>query len=147
MLGDRKSNSIERELDNVINCPHGHKNFESLPNRGSSYQENEIKNIDNRNEPNRQDGLADSIEILSSEMNARLSQEIYSLINAMQTQIKTAISSAINDRVLPEIQNIMGSLPSHQNGTGTGASSNEQGFGKVWRDANTTFTKKDSRSA
>ena len=39
MLGDGNSKSIERELDNVINCPDGHQDFESFPNRGSSSQE------------------------------------------------------------------------------------------------------------
>ena len=41
-------------------------------------------------------------------MNDRLSQEKDSLLNVRQVQIHRAISSAINDRVLPEIQNIMG---------------------------------------
>ena len=60
--------------------------------------------------PNRQEVLAESIEILSSEMNTRLSQEMDSLMNLMQTQINRAISSAINDRVLHDIQSIMGNL-------------------------------------
>ena len=67
----------------------------------------------------RQDGLAESIEILSNEMNARLSQEMDSLMNLMQTQIIRAISSAIDDRVLPGIHNIMSSLPLDQNVTET----------------------------
>ena len=80
-------------------------------------------------------------------MTARLSQEMDSLMKLMLTQINSAITSAINDRVTPEIQNIMGSLPLDQNGTGTGTSSNVQGLDYVWREPNTKFTKKDSRSA
>ena len=49
MLEDENSNSLERKLDNVINCPDGHQDFESFSNRGSSSQEIEIRNIDNRN--------------------------------------------------------------------------------------------------
>ena len=70
-------------------------------------------------------GLAEFIDIISSDLHAGLSQELDSLMNLMQTQINRAISSAINERALPEIQNIMGNLPWDQNGTGTGTSSNE----------------------
>ena len=49
MLEDENSSSTERKLDNVINCPDGHQDFESFSNRGSSSQEIEIRNIDNRN--------------------------------------------------------------------------------------------------
>ena len=47
-------------------------------------------------------------------MNIRLSREIDSLMNVMQTQINMAVGSAMNDRVLPETQNIKGSLLLHQ---------------------------------
>ena len=87
MLGDGNTNSIERELDNVINCLDRHQDFESLRKRGSSSQEKEIRNFDNRNRPVRQDGLAGSIEILSSEMKARLSQEMDSLMNLIAGRI------------------------------------------------------------
>ena len=72
--GDGNSNSLERDLDNVMKCPNRHQDFESIPNRGSSSQENEIRDIDIGIGPVRPDGLAESIEILSSEKNARLSQ-------------------------------------------------------------------------
>ena len=83
MLGNWNWNSLERDLDNVINCPDRHQDFESLPNRGSSSQEIEIRNIDMRNSPFRQNGLEESVEILSSEMNAILSQEMDSLMNLL----------------------------------------------------------------
>ena len=72
-------------------------------------------------------------------MNARLSQEIDSLLNLMQTQINRAISSAINDKVLPEIQNTMGNFFQDKNGIRTGTSSDER--------PKTKLTKTDSRSA
>ena len=53
-------------------------------------------------------------------MNARLSQELDSLMNVIQTQINKAISLAITDRKLPEIQSIKGGLPLDQNGAGQG---------------------------
>ena len=33
MLGGRSSNSIERELDSLINVPEGQRDFQSFPNR------------------------------------------------------------------------------------------------------------------
>ena len=63
----------------------------------------------------------------------------------MQSRIKRAISSSINDKVMPVIQNIMGGFPLDHNGTGTALK--EQGLGNVWKEPNTKFTKKDSRSA
>ena len=65
----------------------------------------------------------------------------------MQKQINGAISSAINDIVLLEIQNMIGSLPLDQNVTGTGTSLIDQGLGNIWKEPSTKCTKKDSRSA
>ena len=80
-------------------------------------------------------------------MNARLSQELDSLMNVMETHINGAISLAINDRELPEIQNIIGDLPLDQNDTGKGTSLIERCFGKARKETNTKFAKKDSMSA
>ena len=142
LIGDGNSNSTEKELDKVMNCLDRHQDFKSLPN-----QENEIKILDDKNGPVRRDGVAETIELLSSEMSARLSQKMDSIMNIIQTQVNRAISSAINDRVLPEIQNLMGNLPSDQNGTRTGTSSNDLSFGNVWKVPKTKFREKDSRSA
>ena len=40
VLGKGNSNSIERELDNVINGPERHQDFNTLPNRRGSSHEN-----------------------------------------------------------------------------------------------------------
>ena len=109
MLGNRNSNSIDIELDNAIKSPERHQDFEYLPIRGSSAQENEIRNSDNRTGPVRRDDLAGSIELFSSKMNARLSQELDSVMKQMQTHIKRTNSSSMNDRVILERQDIMGS--------------------------------------
>ena len=57
--GDGNSNSLEGDVDDVMNCPNRHQDIESISNRGCSSQENEIKDIDNRKGPVRLDGLAD----------------------------------------------------------------------------------------
>ena len=62
-------------------------------------------------------------------------------------QINRAVSSAINDQVLSEIMNIMGSLPLDQNGTGTGTYSSGFGIGNVRKKPNGKSTKKGSQSA
>ena len=51
-------------------APERHQNFESLTNKRISSKETEIRIIDSRNGPVRQDGLPESIEIWSIEMNA-----------------------------------------------------------------------------
>ena len=57
ILGDGNSNSIETELDSLRNGRERQQNFQSLSNRENSYQENEMKDIRNRNEPVREGGL------------------------------------------------------------------------------------------
>ena len=54
MRGEGNSNSIERELDSLINVPERQQDFQSFPNRENSSQENEIRDIDSRNEPVRE---------------------------------------------------------------------------------------------
>ena len=57
MLGDGNSNSIERELDSLIDVPGGQQNFQRFPNKENSSQENEIRDISNGNEPVREERL------------------------------------------------------------------------------------------
>ena len=144
MLGDGNSNSIERELDSLINAP-DRQDFQSFPNRENSSQENEIRDIDNRNEPIGESRLIESINTLSGEMNARMSREMESMIDFMQTQISRAINSAISERIIPEIQNMMGNPTLVQQGVQPSSSLNEDEIGNIWK--NTKLTKKDSRSA
>ena len=102
-----------------------------MPNRENSSEKNEIGDIENRNETIRQGGLSESINILSDEMNARFSRETDLLMDLVQSQINRAISSAIDDKVLPEIQNIMGSLPLNRNGPEPSTSLTEDGIGNA----------------
>ena len=79
----------------------------SFPNRKKSSQENEIRGISNRNEPVREERLIDSIKMLSGEMNARMSPDMETMMDFMQSQISRAISGAIRERIIPEIQNMV----------------------------------------
>ena len=105
MLGDGNSNSIERQLDSLINVRERRQDLQSFPNRANSSLENKIRDIDCRNEPVRESRLLESISILSGEMNARMSREMETIMDGMQTQICRAISSGISERIIPEIQN------------------------------------------
>ena len=145
MLGDGNSNCIERELDSLVNAPDRQQDFQSFPNGENSSQENEIRDIDNRNEPIGEGRLIESINTLSGEMNARMSREMESMMDFMQTQISRAINSAISERILPEIQNMMGSSTLVQQSVGPSSSLNEDENGNMWK--KTKLTKKDSRSA
>ena len=147
MLGDGNSNSIERDLDALINVPDGRRDYRSFPNRENSSQENEIRNIDSRNEPVRESRLIESINTLSGEINARMSREMEAMMDLMQSQITRAISSAISERIIPEIQNMVENLPLSQHGVEPGTSLNEDGVRNAWENTNTRLTKKDSRSA
>ena len=57
-----------------------------------------------RNGDTSPDKLLESVESLSKEMNLTLCQQMDSLINVVQAQTRKAINSAINERVIPEIQ-------------------------------------------
>ena len=50
--------------------------------------------------------------IFSKENKMRLLQKMDTLMSLMHSQIKRALSSAINDRIIPEIQKIVSSLTS-----------------------------------
>ena len=147
MLGDGNSNSIERDLDALINVPDGRRDYRSFSNRENSSQENEIRDIDSRNEPVRESRLIESINTLSGEINARMSREMEAMMDLMQSQITRAISSAISERVIPEIQNMVENLPLSQHGVEPGTTLNENGIRSAWENTNIRLTKKDSRSA
>ena len=49
----------------------------------------------------------ESINVLLDEVNARMSREMETMMDFMQTQIRRAISCAISERTIPEIQNMV----------------------------------------
>ena len=71
-------------------------------------------------------------------MNARMSREMETMKDFMQTQISRAISCALSERIIPEIQNMV-----LEPCTFSDANRVEN----VWKNTNAKFTKKDSRSA
>ena len=72
MLRGNNPNSIQRELESVINGPIGHDDIEVfLYFREDSSQDNEIGDIKTGNEAPGPDRLFQSLEILSSKMNIR----------------------------------------------------------------------------
>ena len=141
MLADGNSNSIEGELGSLINVPERQHDFQSFPNRKNASQENEIRDISNRNEPVKEERLIESINILSGETNARMSRERETMIDFMQTQISRATSCAISERIIPEIQNVVENLPLNSHDVEPCTSLNDGGFGNVWKNTNTKFTK------
>ena len=80
-------------------------------------------------------------------MNARMSREIETMMDVLHTQISRAISSAISERIIPEIQNMVESLPLNQQGVEPCTSTNAQGITNVWKNTSTKLTKNDSMSA
>ena len=69
------------------------------------------------------------------------------MMDLMHSQISRAISSAISERIIPEIQNMVENLPLSQHGVELCTSTNEDGIRNVWENTNTKLTKKDARSA
>ena len=120
-LGKNNSKLIERDLDNILNGSLGQEDSGANSNhRENSSQEIETRNIGNENVNHWPDKLLKSMEILSGEVNLRLSQVMDPLLNILQAQISTAINSAIKGRAISGIQNIAGCLPSSENAIGTG---------------------------
>ena len=71
--------------------------------------------------------------MLSGEMKARMSREMETMMDFMQTRISRAINSAISERIIPEIQNMMENSPSAQHGIEPRSSLNEDDIGNVWK--------------
>ena len=84
------------------------------------------------------------MEMLSEVLNLILS---HLLKNILQVQISRAMNSAINDRLIPAIQNDMGSMVLVQGDTESGTSTNNQDISVTTNGLNTKLTKKDSMSA
>ena len=60
-------------------------------------------------------GASSSAEFnrLSGELNSRISREMDEMINSVSVQIQRAISDAISNQVLPQIQNALKAGPGH----------------------------------
>ena len=142
MLGSENNNPIERELAEAIDQSSTHG--DAGPNM---YHENGLRDYIHENESLRQNEVRQSFEAFSSEFNLRLSQEMDSMMSMMHNQINRAITTAIAERVIPEIQNIANSMSStgHRD-TEASLSPNSQENRENASGPKIKITKKDSRS-
>ena len=110
MIGSENANPIEWELANAV---------EELSVQGDTesnmYSRNEFRDFTCENDNHRQNEARESIEAFANEFNLKLSQDIDSMVAMMHTQINRAISSAISDRIIPEIRNLVSSTSSSRN--------------------------------
>ena len=142
MLGNENNNPIERELAEAIDQSSAHGDDDT-----NVYHENEFRDYLHENEPLRQNEVRQSFEAFSSEFNLRLSQEMESMMSIMLSQINRAITTAIAERVIPEIQNIANSMSSmgHRD-TEASSSPNSQENRENASGPKIKIAKKDSRS-
>ena len=115
----------------------------------NTYHRNEYRDFTYENDSLRQNYVRQSFETFSNEFNLRLSQEMDSMMSMMhsQSQINRAITTAIADRVIPEIQNNGESMSStgHRD-TEASMSPNSQENRENASGPKIEIAKKDSRS-
>ena len=104
MLGNGDDNPIERELASGIEQSSVQEDIEDNVHQRSDYRD-----FTYENDPLRQNDVRQSFETFSNEFNLRLSQEMDSMMSMVHNQINRAISTAIPERFIPEIQNIVSS--------------------------------------
>ena len=142
MLGSGNENPIERELADAIEQSSVQEDYGA-----NEYQENNYRTFVRENEPFRQNEVRQSFETFTTEFNLRLSQEMDSMVSMVHNQINRAISTAISERVIPEIQNIVSSMSSSGNrDTEDSMSPSSQENRENPSGLKSKRTKKDSRS-
>ena len=99
MLGGINSNYVEKKFEIVLNHSLGQGDTEAILTYKIPSQQIENRNIGCRIETTRLDRHLESMELLSEELNLRLSQVTDSLMNFLQVQITRTINSAINDKM------------------------------------------------
>ena len=109
MLGNSGENPIERELAEAIEQSSVQGDYEANEYRMNNYS------FTQENEPIRQSDFRQSFEIFTNEFILRLSQEMDSMMSMVHNQINRTITTAISERVIPEIQNIVSSMSSSGN--------------------------------
>ena len=142
MLGNETNNPIERELADAIDQSSAHGDADT-----NVYQGNEYGDYLHENDLLRQNEVRQSFETFSNEFNFGLSQEMDSMMLMMHSQINRAITAAVAERVIPEIQNISNSMSStgHRD-TEASLSPNSQENRESASGPKTKIAKKDSRS-
>ena len=107
MLGNENNNPIERELTDAIEQSSAHEDADT-----KTYHRNEYRDFTYENDSLRQNDVRQSFEAFSNEFNIRLSHEMDSMMSMMHSQLNRAITTAIAERLIPEIQNIANSMSS-----------------------------------
>ena len=107
MLGNENNNPIERELADAIKQSSAHEDADT-----NTYHRDEYRDFTYENDALRQNDVRQSFEAFANEFNLRMSQEMDSMMSLMNSQINRAITTAIAERVIPEIQNIANSMSS-----------------------------------
>ena len=105
MLGNESVIPIERELVDAIEQPSVQGDSEA-----NIHQRIDYRDFSCENDAFRQNDVRQSFETFSNKFNLRLSQEMDSLMFMVHYQINRALSNAISERVIPEIQNIVSSM-------------------------------------
>ena len=141
MLGSGNENPIERELADAIEQPSVQEDY------GEKYHGNNHRNFVQEIEPLRQNEIRQSFETFTNEFNLRLSQEMDCMMSMVHNQKNIAISTAISERVIPEIQTIVSSMSSSGNrDTEASMSPSSQENRENPSGLKPKITKKDSRS-
>ena len=142
MLGNGSNNPIERGLADAIEQSSVQSDIEAIV-----YQRDGHRDFTYVNEHLRQNEVRQSFETFSNEFIVRLSQEMDSMMSMVHNQINRAISTAISERVLPEIQNIVNLMSSSGNrDTEARMSPSSQENRENPSGLKSKTTKKDSRS-
>ena len=140
MIGSE--NPLERELADVIDQSSIHGDIGI-----GSHSRNDLGDFIQGNEPHGRYDIRQSFETFSNEFNLRLSQEMDSMMAMVHSQINRAVSTAITEKVLPEIQNIVSSMSSSGNrDTEASTSPSSQEDRNDSSGLRTKILKKDSRS-
>ena len=141
LLGNPGENPIEREFADEIEQSSVQRDYEA-----NDYQRNNY-NFAQESEPFRHSEVRQSFETFTNEFNLRLSQEMDSMMSMVHNQINRAISTAISERFIPEIQNIVSSMSSSGNrDTETSMSLSSQENRENSSGLKSKILKKDSRS-
>ena len=142
MLGNENNNPIERELTDAIEQSSAHEDANT-----NTYHRNEYRDFTYENDSLGQNDVRQSFDTFSNEFNPRFSHEMDSMMSMMHSQINRAITTAIAERVIPEIQNIANSMSStgHRD-TEASMSPNSQENRENASGPKIKIAKKDSRS-
>ena len=143
MLGNGDSNLIERKLADAVQQSPIQGDIET-----NMSQRDDYRDFTCENDSFRQKDAKQSFETFSNEFNLRVSQEMDSMMSMMHSQINRAISTAIAERVIPEIQNIVSSMSSSDNrDTQASIYPNSREEKESTSGLKTKITRKDSRSS